>query len=421
MTAPAIPASAMPMAQSRVDDEGAACAGGFAVDAKPERDLRFVVRIHRLRTLGSALGFLCVASVFHVHGAPTFAWTLLAAQAFVWPHVARHLAVRNDKPVRCEYRNLALDSMLGGVWIALMHFCLLPTVLLITMLSVDKVAVGGPRLLLRTSLGLVVACVLTSALIGFPVDLATPMSVIVACTPFLVGYPLAVSVVMHGLASRVAHQNRWLARVSSTDELTGLANRRQGLVAAAQALARYRRHGGSAVLIVLDIDHFKEINDRHGHPAGDRVLRHVAATLLDNIRRTDTAARYAGDEFLLVLPDTDAKGAAELGKRIRAHFATAFEQLPGVNCTVSMGAAEAYADMADVEDWIQQADTALYRAKEAGRDRLVAAPPIVDTSVTAPLAAVDEAKPVGAPQPNNEGMPPDAAEHRVPERQAAPA
>lgn len=410
------------MAQSCRDDEGAACAGGFALDAsKPARELRFVARIHRLRTLGSALGFLCVASVFHLHGAPAFAWILLAAQAFVWPHAARHLALRNNEPVRCEYRNLALDSMLGGVWIALMHFCLLPTVLLVTMLSVDKVAVGGPRLLLRTSVGLVVTCVLTSALIGFPVDLATPMSVIVACTPFLAGYPLAISVVMHGLASSVAHQNRWLARVSSTDELTGLANRRQGLVAAAQALARYRRHGGRAVLIVLDIDRFKEINDRHGHPAGDRVLRHVAATLLENIRRTDTAARYAGDEFLLVLPDTDAQGAAELGKRIRAHFAAAFEQLPGVNCTVSMGAAEAYADMADVEDWIQQADTALYRAKEAGRDRLVAAPPIVGTPV-ADLRPGDEATTVAAPQSNNQGAPPDSVEQgNVPEPQAARA
>ena len=250
--------------------------------------------------------------------------------------------------------------------------------LLVTMLSVDKIAVGGPRFAWRTTACLLAACAATSAGLHFAVDLETPMSVVVACMPFLVAYPLAISVVMHRLATKVADQNRWLARVSSTDELTGLANRRQGLAAAAVALARYRRHRGSAVLIVLDIDRFKEVNDRHGHPAGDRVLRHVAKTLFENARITDTVARYAGDEFLMVLPDTNLEGAAELAKRIRARFAEALEAFPGVNCTVSLGAAEAYEDMADVEDWIQQADTALYRAKEGGRDRLVAAPKVID-------------------------------------------
>jgi diguanylate cyclase len=246
------------------------------------------------------------------------------------------------------------------------------------MLSVDKIAVGGPRFVLRTTACLVAACAATSAVLGFAVDLETPMPVVIACMPFLIAYPLAVSMAMHGLGRKVAAQNRWLARVSTTDELTGLANRRQGLAAAGAALARYRRHGGSAVLIVLDIDRFKEINDRHGHPAGDRVLRHVAKTLLENTRITDTVARYAGDEFLLVLPDTNLEGADEMARRIRARFSEAFEQFPGVSCTVSLGAAEAYADMADVEDWIQQADTALYRAKEGGRDRLVTAPKVVD-------------------------------------------
>jgi diguanylate cyclase len=213
-----------------------------------------------------------------------------------------------------------------------------------------------------------------SALLGFRADIDTPMSVIAACVPLLVAYPLAIAFVMHRLGRKVADQNRWLAKVSSTDDLTGLANRRQGLRAAAQALARHRRHRGSAVLMIADIDRFKEINDRHGHPAGDRVLKQVATVLLENTRATDTAARYAGDEFLLVLPDTDLQGATEMAKRIRARFSEALAQLPDTNCSVSLGAAEVYEDMADVEDWIQQADTALYRAKEAGRDRLVTAP-----------------------------------------------
>lgn len=342
-----------------------------------EPDLRFANRIWRLRTLGLGLGFVCVASVFWVHGAPIAAWALLVAHGLIWPHVARYLAVRNRQPIRAEFRHLTIDSTLGGIWVALMHFSLLPSVLIVTMLSVDKIAVGGPRFVLRTTACLVAACAITSAALGFPIDLSTPMVVTIASMPFLVSYPIAISLVMYRLQRKVAQQNRWLAQVSSTDELTGLANRRQGLAAAAKALARFRRYGGNAVLIVLDIDRFKEINDRHGHPAGDHVLRHLAETLLHNIRRTDTAARYAGDEFLLVLPDTNLDGATELARRIRAQFGEAIADPAGGRCTISLGAAEAYEDMADVEDWIQQADSALYRAKEGGRDQIVSAPKVI--------------------------------------------
>jgi hypothetical protein len=104
------------------------------------------------------------------------------------------------------------------------------------------------------------------------------------------------------------------------------------------------------------------------------MLRLVAQVLRENVRATDTAARYAGDEFLLVLPETNLEGAEELAKRIRERFSETLAPFPDANCSLSLGAAEVYEDMVDVEDWIQQADTALYRAKEGGRDRLVAAP-----------------------------------------------
>jgi diguanylate cyclase len=358
------------------DDTSAAKSASLA-DATRARELRYVARIHRMRTLGLGLGFFCVASVFRVNGEPWLVWTLLVAHGFVWAHVARRIASRSAHPAACERHNLTLDSALGGVWIAFMHFNLLPSVLLATMLAVDKIGVAGIRFALRTTAYLVASCAITSALLGFPVALDSPMSVVVACLPFLVAYPLAVSAVLHGLGQKVAQQNRWLAQVSATDELTGLANRRQGLFAAEQALAFQKRHGGAAVLLVLDIDHFKQVNDRYGHPAGDEVLRHVAHTLRACTRVTDTPARYAGDEFLLVLPATTLEGAAEIAKRIGGELAEAmFERAPGLQCTLSLGAAEAHVEMVDVEDWIQQADAALYRAKEAGRDRLVAAPRI---------------------------------------------
>ena len=366
---------AAPAATPRRDDDAF-----IERDARRDRALGFVARIHALRTLALGLCMVCVASVLWLHGAPWYIWTLLVAHALAWPHVARALALRSAHPVRAELRHLALDSALGGAWVALMHFNLLPSVLFVTMLTVDKIAVDARGLLLRASACLAGTCAATSAVLGFPVDIATRMPVIVACIPFLVAYPIAIGVVMRRLARRVAEQTRWLAKVSTTDELTGLANRRQGLAAAAQAMARFRRRGGDAVLMIVDIDRFKDINDRHGHPAGDAVLRDVAKVLVDNIRITDTAARYAGDEFLLVLPDTSVDGAAEMANRIRACFSAALARIPGANCSVSLGAAAAYEDMADVEDWIQQADAALYRAKEAGRDRFVAAPRVEVTT-----------------------------------------
>lgn len=382
-------------AQPSPPPPGAAAARAPRGATDRERDLRFVGRVYRMRTLGLGLGFFCVASVFRIHNAPLVVWGMLLAHALAWPHVARLLATRSAHPARAELRQLTLDSTLGGMWIALMQFNLLPSVLLVTMLSVDKIAVGGFRFVTRTTAFLVVGCLLTSAVQGFAVDLETPMSVVVACVPFLVAYPLAISSLMYGLTNRVTRQNKLLAAISTTDELTSLPNRRQGLAAAEQALASHRRNGRAGVLVVLDIDRFKEVNDRYGHPAGDQVLRHVANTLRRCSRVTDTPARYAGDEFLLVLPETDLDGAIEMTKRIRELLAAAaFEQAPGLQCTISLGAAEAHREMADVEDWIQQADAALYRAKDAGRDRLVCAPKVPDL----PPRSADDALPARDPR-----------------------
>jgi diguanylate cyclase len=375
MPEPVAPPSAGPIAAATV-----ASAGAVDGTTARERDLRFVTRIHLLRTLGLGLGFFCVASVFWLRDESGWVWAALALHAFVWPHAAWMIARRAAAPARVEMRQLAVDSALGGMWIALIHFNLLPAVLIVTMLSVDKIAAGGLRLVIRTSVCLIAACLVTAAATGWAVDIATPMSVVVACIPFLVVYPVAISAVTHGLSRKIAQQNRWLTRISTTDELTGLANRRQGFAAAEQALARHCRNGGAAVLVVLDIDRFKQVNDRFGHPAGDEVLRRVATTLQQCSRITDTPARYGGDEFLLVLPDTSLQGAVEMTKRFRERLAEeVFERAPGLRCTVSMGAAEAHREMADVEDWVQQADAALYNAKSSGRDRLVAAPTVVVT------------------------------------------
>lgn len=345
-----------------------------AVSANHARDLRFVRRVHLLRTLGLGLGVMCVASVLRLHEAPLGWWILLVAHGLAWPHAAWLLALRSADPRRAEFRNLMVDSALGGVWIAVMQFSLLPSVLLATMLSVDKVSVGGPSLLARTSGLLVAGCVATSVALGVPIDIATPMSVVVACMPFLVAYPLAISFVTYSLMRKLAQQNRRLDELGRTDDLTRIANRRQGFASVQTELARHRRTGRPAVLAILDVDCLKQINDRYGHPTGDDVLCAVADTLRRCCRAVDVVARYGGDEFLLVFPETDLRGAEVAAKRIRQQLdALTFENVPDLHCTVSLGAAETNSETASVDAWIQRADAALYRAKGAGRDRFMGA------------------------------------------------
>ena len=338
------------------------------------RALRHVRRIHRVRTLGLALGSLCVASVLSLHGASAGWWAALALHAFAWPQLATAIARRSDDPRRTEARNLVLESALGGMWVAVMQFNLLPSVLLVTMLSVDKVGARDLSLLARSSALLAAGCALTSAALGFPVRIETPMSVILACLPFLVVYPLTVSSVMIGLARKVSRQNRLLEELGRTDGLTGLANRRQCFAVAQAELARHARSGRPAVLIVVDVDRFKDINDRYGHPVGDDVLCGVATVLRECTRAIDTPARYGGDEFLIVMPEADLAGAEEVSRRVRKRLAAlAFPGAPDLVCTISMGAAVADRAMSNVDAWVRAADGALYRAKAAGRDRFVAA------------------------------------------------
>jgi len=342
------------------------------------RELRFVKRIHRLRTLGLALGAICVAAVLHLHDAALGWWALLGFNGLVWPHLAMLIATRSARPRAAELRNLMIDAVLGGLWIAVMQFNVLPSVLLVTMLAIDKVGLGGLRLLVMTLSLLALSCIAASAALGFPLDPTTPMSVVVACLPFLVIYPIAINVVAHLLASKVARQNRMLEELGRTDGLTGLANRRQCFAVADSELARHFRSGKPVALMILDVDRLKTINDEYGHPVGDEVLCGVAAALRECCRAYDTPGRYGGDEFMLVLPETDVIGAAEVARRIRKKLdALVLRGAPGFKCTVSLGAAEAGRDVVNVETWVRQADAALYRAKDAGRDRFEAAPPAV--------------------------------------------
>jgi len=159
------------------------------------------------------------------------------------------------------------------------------------------------------------------------------------------------------------------------DGLTGLYNRRAFDDQLRHALAREDRHKGRLGLVLLDIDHFKKLNDTFGHPAGDAVLRHTAQVIERHLRRGDEAARFGGEEFAIILPDADEAGAHRLAERVRAAVEKSQLVFEGarLSVTVSLGAAVWPADGKDEESLIAAADRALYAAKQAGRNRVASA------------------------------------------------
>lgn len=333
--------------------------------------LRMVARIHRMRTLGLGAGAIAVAGVLYENGASWPVWALLFANGFVWPVVAYFIASRSADPHRAELRNLAFDSAAGGFWVAMMQFNVLPSAVIVVMLSADKLGVGGWRLLRRTATLQVVTCAVTAALLGFPFKPESSMFNILLSLPFMFTYPLAISAVAHALSRKVVRQNRQLDQINRTDGLTGLSNRANWEETARHELERALRTQRPAALMMLDIDDFKRINDQYGHPTGDAVLRRVADTMRDNLRSIDTPARFGGDEFGAVLVELEPADAVALIERIRRSLESArFDEAPGLRFTVSIGIAMADASVTDAGAWVRQADAALYRAKQAGRNRV---------------------------------------------------
>jgi diguanylate cyclase len=345
-----------------------------ATNQQTGKGKRFVERVYRLRLAGLGLGLFCVASVFAQQDRGLVLWALLLFHGFAWPHVARRAALASQVPYRGERVNLLIDAAFGGFWVAAMRFNVLPCVLILAMLSMDNIAAGGLNLFVRGVVAHAVGLVVGLLVLGFAFEPMSSMPTILACLPFMVIYPIALGWSTYRISRKLAEQTRTLERLSRTDGLTGILNRRTWEGVLADEFARSRASGYASSLLLADLDHFKILNDTRGHPAGDAALQAFADILREHFRDGGHFGRYGGEEFGVVLPGATLTQARALAERL---VATVREQASRCDavcpCTISVGVAQCDDSMHDHISWLQKADASLYAAKLGGRDRVAAA------------------------------------------------
>lgn len=175
------------------------------------------------------------------------------------------------------------------------------------------------------------------------------------------------------MAERLERQSRELEGIANRDELTGVMNRRGFEAVFRRELERAGRYGHPTALLLLDVDHFKQVNDTHGHPAGDVVLQAVAEEVVGAVRGVDRVGRWGGEEFAVLLPETDLPAAARVAERIRYLVERRVVDTPAgrIAVTVSIGLAVASSEEASARgEVLARADTALYEAKDRGRNQV---------------------------------------------------
>lgn len=228
---------------------------------------------------------------------------------------------------------------------------------------------------------------------GFALSSATLNDLLTKFAPMVLTTYLVMLLAADIKFSRTALQN-----VSQTDDLTRLPNRRAFRSILKREYERAQRHKRPFAVLMIDADGLKPTNDQHGHAAGDRLLTTIAEVLKSALRETDNCARYGGDEFIALLPESDALTALDAAERIRTGVAhTSFDYGGArVQCTVSIGVASFPGDAASLDELLSAADRALYRAKNEGRDRVVLAQPemprVVATSAAGKVAGVSAAR-----------------------------
>lgn len=285
-------------------------------------------RLYKSRLLGLTLGLVCVVFGMYPLHPPAWVWVWMVINAFVWPHLAYQWSRRASNSLRSERRNLLFDSFCGGFWVGAMHFNPLPGVTTLSMMTMNNVAIGGFRFMLAGWVAQALGIGASMLLLGPAFIAVTTETQLYACLPILTLYPMALGWICYRQAVTLARHKRELLALSRTDSLSGLLNHGAWKDHLEIEFQRCRREQVGAAIALIDIDHFKTINDTYGHVTVDIVLRQLSKVLRQNLRASDMAGRYGGDEFCVILPDMPLARATEVMDALRDRFsALAYVQL----------------------------------------------------------------------------------------------
>lgn len=335
------------------------------------KGISFARRIYKPRIIGAAMCCLSVTAALYPLGMPAWVWAALLVNGFVWPHVAYQLAIRAKFPYNAERRNLLFDALFSGFWTATLQFTPLTSVTLLSMVAMNNVAAGGQRLLLGGLLAQLFGAGLAWVLFGVQLNLNVRLIEVYACLPMLTLYPMAIGMVCYQLAIKLSDHKRTLSALSRIDSLTELLNHGSWKDLLNLKFHKCQHQKSHATIALIDIDHFKQINDTHGHIVGDTVLRQLSLELRRNLRDNDLAGRYGGDEFCVILPQMSLEKAAQRMERLRETFCNyRIPHLPELKVSLSIGLADFQPVYDDAASWLNAADRALYAAKHTGRNRV---------------------------------------------------
>lgn len=336
-----------------------------------------------------------------------FFWGLIALQLLVYPHFAYWLARRSSDSQQAEVRNLTVDCLMFGMLVAALQFPLWIVYTVYIASTLNITLSRGKSGLVRSQLAFFGGVLVAVAFFGWHVSPNTEWPATAVCliasSVYMISIGIAASsrnhqlrdtreALRHGehalkiqLAENQALQST-LEEQATIDPLTGLYNRRYLDTAIARELARCKREKLPLALIMIDVDHFKKVNDTYGHPGGDEVLKKLAALLLESIRATDVACRYGGEEFLLLLPGMSPEMAAARADKWRMAFAELIVRLDDLpmQATISLGISNYPQHGDSLTELAHCADLALYRAKNDGRNRVVVYRPELEVADIVP-------------------------------------
>ncbi len=364
----------------------------------------WVVHAHYwVRSVSFAWAFLIVAAhTRNVVSGPLF-WSLLALQFLVYPQALWWHVRRAADPWRAEKINLWWDSILLGIWSAVLGFPLWIAFMLFITSSINNAVSRGWRGI-RTALAAYAVGAAFALIVQWNVWHFVPATDGLVTSMCIVGmsvYLLQIGLFTFGRNRRLRHAKQQmqegelalrqandelrqqlseihllqdkLREQANRDPLTGLYNRRYLDTTLERELARCKREGHPLSLMMIDIDHFKQVNDTYGHQAGDEVLKRIGDMLTDNARAEDVACRYGGEEFLLLLPKMPLEVAgerAELWRRVFGEQVIHFGEFR-MQATLSIGIAAYPGHGTSADELMRCADAALYAAKASGRNRVV--------------------------------------------------